>query len=86
MTLDPMRLAKAVHLDAEKLDNGAWKVSGGASEHLVTADASACDCADFSVRGGSCKHLLAVRLRTGDSEALDALRGLVVAPARGAPA
>lgn len=82
MTPDPARLARAVHLDAVQLDDGSWKVTGGASEHDVNVDASSCDCHDFTVRGGSCKHMLAVRLRSGDSEAVEALRGLVVAPRR----
>jgi hypothetical protein len=76
------RLARAVHLDAERIAGGAWTVTGGATPHTVTADASACDCTDYTVRGGPCKHILAVRLRSGDSATLDALRGLVVAPRR----
>ncbi|HLA88894.1 MAG TPA: hypothetical protein VJL28_00500 [Gemmatimonadaceae bacterium] len=77
---DLERLARAVHLDAERLDTGAWRVTGGAHVHEVNADATACDCTDYAVRGRSCKHLLAVRLRSGDSEA--PLRLIVVAPRR----
>jgi hypothetical protein len=69
-----------VHLDAERLEGGAWRVSGGASVHEVTADASACDCADFTVHGGLCKHILAVRLRSGDRDVVDGLRVLVAPP------
>ena len=71
------RLARAVHLDAERLDTGAWRVTGGANVHEVNADATACDCTDYAVRGGSCKHLLAVKLRAGDSETLRKLRAIV---------
>jgi hypothetical protein len=76
------RLARAVHLDAVRLVNGAWRVTGGANVHEVTSEATACDCTDYGVRGGACKHLLAVRLHTGDPETLAALRALVPLPRR----
>lgn len=77
---DTARLARACHLDVERVTSGTWVVSGGARPHLVAADASSCDCTDFGVRGGPCKHILAVRLQAGDAETLRALRALVAAP------
>ena len=61
-TVDPGRLRRAVHLDAERQPDGSWRVSGGKGAHIVNADARTCNCADFEVRGGLCKHILAVRL------------------------
>lgn len=75
-----IRLARAVHLDVEQLPDHTWRVLGGALEHLVSADATTCDCADFAMRGGACKHLLAVELRRGDPATLLALRELVPLP------
>jgi hypothetical protein len=73
------RLVRAVHLDAERLANGAWCVSGGEREHVVSADAKLCDCADFTIRAVECKHMLAVRLRLGDADVIRTLRLVVPA-------
>jgi hypothetical protein len=85
MTVDLLRLARAVHLDAEPVDGGAWRVAGGATSHTVTPDGG-CDCTDYGVRAVACKHVLAVRLRSGERETLDALRALVPLPPRRAGA
>lgn len=76
------RLARAVHLDCERIGNGAWQVTGGANAHVVGEDASSCDCFDHAQRSATCKHMLAVRLRLGDADTLAALRLLVAPPAR----
>src|SRR5437773_1863112 len=75
------RLARAVHLDAERVESGEWSVSGGEHAHAVNKDATDCDCTDHAVRGGLCKHILCARLYMGDRNVLQALRALV--PARG---
>lgn len=82
IALDLARLARAVHLNVERIDASRWAVRGGAGEHVVDVSREACDCTDFRVRGGPCKHVWAVRLRRGDQEAIDALRALVELPRR----
>lgn len=76
------RLARALHLDAVRLTAGAWRVAGGAIAHEVNAEGTRCDCTDYGVHGGACKHMLAVRLHSGDTETLAALRALVPLPRR----
>lgn len=78
------RVARAVHLDAERLGALRWRVWGGAREHVVDVARGRCDCADFRLRGHECKHLLRARLGQGDAETLALLRELVPAPKRGA--
>lgn len=75
------RLARAVHLNAERIDAETWRVSGGEHPHFVTT--AGCDCADAAFRPGfACKHVLAVRLRSGDAETLSGLRAIVPKEAR----
>ena len=80
--IDPGRLRRAVHLDAERVPGGAWSVSGGRSAHTVSADGSACDCTDYGMRGAACKHILRVKLAAVDAGVLGALRELVPRLAR----
>ncbi len=83
MTIDPIRLARAVHLDAEAAGDGRYRVLGGAMLHhvdLLAADGFECDCADYRIRTPLCKHMLRARLAEGDPEVLAALRGLVSQP------
>ena len=63
--IEPGRLHRAGLLDVSPLGYG-FQVSGGAEDHMVTADQ--CDCLDFQKHGAGwwCKHRLAVRLRQGD--------------------
>ena len=75
--IEPGRLRRAVHLDAERLPDGSWRVTGGKGAHIVTADGSACDCTDYGVRQFVCKHRAAVLLRLGDADVLLALREFV---------
>ncbi len=83
MTIDPVRLARAVHLDAEAAGDGRYRVVGGAQMHHVdlrAADGHECDCADYRVRASLCKHVLRAHLAEGDPEVLTALRTLVPRP------
>jgi hypothetical protein len=75
MTIDLVRLGKALHLDVAHAGNGMFTVTGGAEPHMV--DGETCDCEDFRIRGGRCKHILAILLQQGDSEVLARLRDLV---------
>ena len=80
--MDAARVARAVHLTIDERAPGIFEVRGGAGVHTVDLGAGTCDCTDFAVHGGPCKHLLAVRLRRGDAEALEALRAVVPMPSR----
>ena len=82
--IDPTRLARAVHLDCERMTPDTFRVSGGSMDHMVTVAGGGVhyDCIDSNVRGPGCKHELAVRLHAGDSEVVLALRQLVTAPKR----
>ena len=63
--IEPGRLQRAGLLDICPLRHG-FQVSGGAEDHVVTAEQ--CDCQDFQKHGPGwwCKHRLAVRLSQGD--------------------
>ena len=78
--IDPVRVARAVHLDVEPAGHDRFEVVGGARMHVVqlTADELLCDCED--VRATVCKHRIAVRLWLGDAEVLRVLRLLVPYP------
>ncbi|MEW5926017.1 MAG: hypothetical protein AB1941_00885 [Gemmatimonadota bacterium] len=67
------RLERALELDAERLEDGRYLVTGGREPHYVDVRPSAavaCDCGDMAWRGppflGPCKHVLRVRLACGD--------------------
>lgn len=81
------RLARAVHLDVERLDLAVWRVRGGAESHVVkrsSLGALTCDCADAVMRKALCKHVLSVQLYAGDRDTIRALRSIVSVP-RGEP-
>ena len=82
--LDPVRVMKAVHLDAVPRDNTTWRVTSADSFHLVSFGDSGplCDCRDFAIRGGPCKHVIRVGLANGDREVISALRQLIPNPQR----
>ena len=84
MTIDEGRLARAVHLDCERMTRETFRVSGGRADHVVqvTERQCECDCMDRTVRGAGCKHELCVRLHCGDAEVVRALRQLVARPRR----
>lgn len=84
MTSDPARLRRAVHLDVDPLDSGAWTVTGGAEPHRVTERGRRldCDCTDRRIRGVGCKHVLAVALHRGHTAVLRELRAIVEPEAR----
>ena len=80
--LDPVRVMKAIHLDAVPRDDTTWRVTSADSFHLVSVGDSGllCDCRDFAIRGGPCKHILRVGLANGDRTVIDALRLLIPSP------
>lgn len=77
--VDPARLARAVHLEAESLGAGRWRVRGGAAPHIVEVAIRVrrCDCQDARRHPGSCKHVLRVALEALPREVLTALRAVV---------
>ena len=55
MRIELHRLARAVHLNVERLRDHTYRVSGGEREHLVSLDeALECDCEDRAYRGVAC--------------------------------
>ena len=79
-TLDPGRTRKALSLHVEPLEDGRYRVVGGAAEHRVNLTGAGwrCDCADARFNGGVCKHRVARYLSERlDSRVLDALRSAV---------
>ncbi len=68
-SVDPYRLRRALDLDVQKPSTNSFLVSGGLEPHKVQdeGDSLSCDCAD-AAKGNLCKHVLAIRLRTGDSQ------------------
>lgn len=76
------RVARALHLDAQRLDARRWRVTGGAGEHVVDVVRGRCDCPDCLLRGRICKHILRARMAQGDAETLAVLRELVPVPRR----
>ena len=81
-TIDARRLQKAIWLEVQPVAPGQYLVSGGKDDHLVEVDGGrvTCLCLDSQRAGDGCKHSLALRLRAGDGEVIDALRRLVPNP------
>lgn len=78
MTPGRARLARAIHLTAERRDDGTWRIVGGSAEHIVSSDGSECDCHDSLYRPGVvCKHRSLVLLRLGNPDVIAALREIV---------
>lgn len=76
LTVDPARLARAIHLDVAPCGVGQWSVTGGRMAHTVTRDG--CACVDGEVHPEQvCKHRLAIGLVCLPVEVLEALRELV---------
>ena len=81
MRIELQRLARAVHLDAERIADHTYRVSGGEREHRVCLDASPeCDCEDAVYRRAACSHTLAAMLMEGDRDCLRTLRFWVPRP------
>ncbi len=80
--IDRARLARAVWLEVQPVAPGRYLVRGGADDHVLEVDGGlvVCHCPDSQRAGDGCKHLLALRLRAGDGEVIDALRELVPNP------
>ncbi len=81
--IDPARLQRAIWLKSQPV-SGGYLVSGGAAAHVVEVDGGrvTCHCPDAERMGDSCKHSLAIRLRAGDGEVINALRLLIPSPQR----
>lgn len=80
--IDTRRLQRAIWLTVTPVAPGRYLVSGGKDDHLVEVDAGrvTCHCLDSQRAGDGCKHSLALRLRAGDGNVIDALRQLVPNP------
>ena len=81
-TIDPGRLRRSIWLDCQAVAPGRYLVRGGRDDHVVDVDGGrvTCHCPDSQRAGDGCKHSLALRLRAGDGEVIDALRQLVLNP------
>lgn len=82
---DPRRVARAAkQLRVQRDGPGRFIVTGGKQPHVVTLrPRPSCDCADAMYRPSiRCAHRFAVGLFLGRREALEALRLVVVVPAR----
>ncbi len=79
--IDAARLQRAIWLEVQPIAGG-YLVSGGTADNVVEVDGELvrCDCSDARIHGDGCKHSLALRLRAGDDEVIDALRQLVPNP------
>lgn len=82
MTIDSGRLARSIWLEVQPVSLGRYLVRGGADDHVVEVDGGlvVCHCPDSQRAGDGCKHSLALRLRAGDDEVVDALRLLIRDP------
>ena len=82
--VDLTRLARAVHLDCERMTPETFRVSGGSADHVVAVANGEvrCDCYDAQYHGDGCKHALLVRLVAGDQSVVKALRQLIAPPRR----
>ncbi len=80
--IDPSRLARAIHLDCKRMNPSSFRVSGGATDHIVAVANGEvrCDCYDAQYHGDGCKHSLLVRLIAGDADVVLALRKLIAPP------
>ena len=80
--IDSGRLRRSIWLAVQPVAPGRYLVHGGLNDHLVEVDGGrvTCHCPDAARMGDGCKHSLALRLRAGDGEVIDALRGLVRRP------
>ena len=59
-TVDPARTRRALALQVEELEDGAYRVTGGSEPHVVRG--RTCDCPDAIYFAGPCKHRTAVYL------------------------
>jgi len=77
VTLDPVRFARSVWLEATPLPDGRWLVG----ERIVDPEGEPgqrCTCEDHRYRQAECKHVIrVVRLGALDADTLNVLRGLL---------
>jgi hypothetical protein len=89
-SIDLARLERGVQLTCERVGDGRYLVTGGASRHwvdLFTPNHPRCDCGDHIWRDAHCKHILAAQLHEGKREVISAVGTLVahLRAERGAP-
>ena len=78
--VDLDRLERSLELRGERVGNGRYRVSGGASTHwvdLYSASTPRCDCGDHLWRERVCKHILAALLREGHERVVSSLGAVV---------
>ena len=82
--IDTGCLQRAIWLEVQPVAPGRYLVSGGEHDHVDDIDGGLVvgHCPDSPRAGDGCKHSLALRLRAGDGEVIDALRQLVPNPKR----
>lgn len=84
LQIDLLRLARAVHLDAERTGYGHTyfvRSSEDKRDYLVNLEKDECSCEDRQ-RGNYCKHILAAQLREGDETVIRRLRWFIPLPRR----
>jgi SWIM zinc finger len=82
--VDRKRLGRAVHLQAQPLAPGVYRVTGGAEPHRVDVTDRAhphCNCRDHAERNVPCKHILAALIVAGDPVVVSAAKRLITAHA-----
>ena len=87
--VDLDRLERGLALQAERVGNGRYRVTGGAGDHwvdLATPSHPRCDCGDHLWRDQVCKHILAALLREGNEHVVRALATVVARARQAAPA
>ena len=82
MQLESTGLARAVHLDVERLADHRYRVTGGSRPHEVDLTRSPeCGCEDATFQKAyACQHLTACMLYEGDRDAIRTLRVWVPRP------
>ena len=78
--VDLDRLERGLALQAERVGDGRYRVTGGAGDHwvdLATPSHPRCDCGDHVWRDQVCKHILAALLREGNEHVVRALATVV---------
>jgi len=76
------RLARAIHLDVERVSDHRYRVTGGSRPHEVDLTRSPeCGCEDATFQKVyACQHLMACMLAEGDRDCLRSLRYWVARP------
>ncbi len=83
IALEPGRIRRSLTLDVKTLEDGSYRVTGGAHPHDVHSEGEGlvCDCVDSRYHAGPCKHRTAVYFhRQLDDRVREALRVAVGTP------